>query len=79
MLWHLSSCHNTSSDPFFKYRSSYPVQGHVLFPLLADGNYLMLAGTMYTHSSGVPRVGQLASRAMGWAPFPGRGRPSDGG
>jgi len=33
---------------------------------------------LYSFSSEVPRVGLRASRAVGGAPFPGRGRPSDG-
>ena len=39
----------------------------------------MLAGTTFAHSSGMPRVGLVASRAMIGDAVYGRGRPSDGG
>ena len=45
----------------------------------ADGIYLMLAGTTFAHSFGMPRVGLLASRAMIGGAAYGRDRPSDGG
>jgi len=38
----------------------------------------MYVGTPSAHSSGVPRVGLRASRAMGGGAAQGRGRPSDG-
>jgi hypothetical protein len=38
----------------------------------------MLAVTTCAHSSGVPRVGLQASRAMVEGAAPGRGLPSDG-
>ena len=37
--------------------------------IIADGIYLTLAGTMFVQSSGVPRVGLRASRAMDGAPL----------
>ena len=42
-------------------------------------NYVDASKTTSAHSSGVPRVGLLASRAMVGGAAQGRGRPSDDG